>query len=147
VSAHSTADESETGGRFEKISGGFMSKISVNNTEHYNWGDACDGWHLLKQENLSIIHEKMPPHTMEVRHYHVFSSQFFFILSGQAVMEKDGQEFTLCPHQGMEIPAGTPHHIRNESEVPVEFLVTSQPPAHGDRVVLKKVKSISHVTL
>ncbi|MBY6036444.1 cupin domain-containing protein [Fictibacillus nanhaiensis] len=124
-----------------------MAKISVMNAEHYQWGDACDGWHLLKQDDLSIIHEKMPPHSSEVRHYHVFSRQFFFLLSGEAIIEKDGEEWTLYPQQGIEIPAGTPHQIRNECNEPVEFIVTSQPPAHGDRVVVKKVKSISHVTL
>lgn len=124
-----------------------MSKISTLNAEHYHWGDACDGWHLLKQDNLSIIHEKMPPQTAEVRHYHVFSHQFFFLLNGELVIEKDGEETTIHPHQGIEIPAGIPHQVRNESQMPAEFLVTSQPPAHGDRVVVKKVKSISHVTL
>ncbi|GGB59627.1 cupin domain-containing protein [Fictibacillus barbaricus] len=124
-----------------------MSKISTLNAEHYHWGDACDGWHLLKQDNLSIIHEKMPPQSAEVRHYHVFSHQFFFLLNGELVIEKDGEETTIHPHQGIAIPAGIPHQVRNESQMPAEFLVTSQPPAHGDRVVVKKVKSISHVTL
>jgi mannose-6-phosphate isomerase-like protein (cupin superfamily) len=147
MSAYSTADESETGGRFEEIIGGCMSKISTLNAEHYQWGDSCDGWHLLKQDDLSIIHEKMPPHSAEVRHYHVFARQFFFLLSGEIVIEKDGEECILFAHQGIEIPAGTSHQVRNESSFPAEFLVTSQPPAHGDRVVVKKVKSISHVTL
>ncbi|KZE69427.1 cupin [Fictibacillus phosphorivorans] len=124
-----------------------MSKISTLNAEHYKWGDACDGWHLLKQDDLSIIHEKMPPQSAEVRHYHVFSRQFFFILNGELLIEKDGEEIQLGVHQGIEIPAGTSHQIRNESAHPAEFLVTSQPPAHGDRVVVKKVKSISTVTL
>jgi mannose-6-phosphate isomerase-like protein (cupin superfamily) len=147
MSAYGPADESKTGGRFEEIIGGHMSKISTLNAEHYQWGDACEGWHLLKQDDLSIKHEKMPPQTAEIRHYHVFSRQFFFLLNGELVIEKDGVETRLCPHQGIEIPAGTPHQVRNESSMPVEFLVTSQPPAHGDRLVVKKVKSISHVTL
>jgi mannose-6-phosphate isomerase-like protein (cupin superfamily) len=124
-----------------------MTNINVNNAEHDKGGDACESLHLLKQKELSIIHEKMPPHTAEVRHYHVFSRQFFFLLSGRAVIEKDGEEYILTEHHGMEIPPGAPHQIRNESEEPIEFLVTSQPPAFGDRVVLKRVKSISHVTL
>jgi mannose-6-phosphate isomerase-like protein (cupin superfamily) len=147
MSVFGTADESEPEGRFEVIIGGCMSKITTLNAKHYQWGDACDGWHLLKEDSLSIIHEKMPPHTAEVRHYHVFSKQFFFMLSGEIVVEKEGEECILYPHQGIEIPAGTTHQIRNEGNAPAEFLVTSQPPAHGDRVVVKKVKSISHVTL
>jgi mannose-6-phosphate isomerase-like protein (cupin superfamily) len=124
-----------------------MSKISAENAEHYQWGDACDGWFLLKRDDLSIILEKMPPQTSEVRHYHVFSKQFFFILKGEAVMEREGEEYILKANEGIEIPPGIPHQIRNESQHAVEFLVTSTPPAYGDRVVIKKVKTISYVTL
>jgi mannose-6-phosphate isomerase-like protein (cupin superfamily) len=124
-----------------------MSKINTENAEHYHWGDACDGWHLLKGDDLSIIHEKMPPLTSEVRHYHVFSRQFFYMLKGEAVMEREGIESLLRANEGIEIPPGVPHQIRNESNESIEFLVTSSPHAHGDRVVVKKVKSITYVTL
>ena len=36
---------------------------SIKNAEHYQWGNACDGWHLLKSETLSVIQEKMPAGT------------------------------------------------------------------------------------
>jgi mannose-6-phosphate isomerase-like protein (cupin superfamily) len=124
-----------------------MLKISTENAEHYQWGEACDGWHLLKGDDLSIIHEKMPPKTSEVRHYHEFSKQFFYALKGEAVMEHDGEECVLKANEGMEIKPGVPHQIRNESNDSVEFLVMSSPPSHGDRVVVKKVKSIMYVTL
>lgn len=51
--------------------------ISKDNAEHYVWGNNCDGWHLLKRQDLSIIHEHMPPATAETRHFHVQSRQFF----------------------------------------------------------------------
>lgn len=35
-------------------------KISKANAEHYLWGGDCDGWHLVKNQNLSVIHERMP---------------------------------------------------------------------------------------
>lgn len=69
--------------------------ISKQNAEHYIWGDQCDGWHLVKEEQLSIIHERMPADTAEVRHYHEQSRQFFFVLSGTATLEVDGVEYTL----------------------------------------------------
>ncbi|GLI08987.1 hypothetical protein YDYSG_50190 [Paenibacillus tyrfis] len=52
-------------------------KISKANAPHYNWGDQCDGWHLVRQPELSVIHERMPPHTAEVRHYHKQARQLF----------------------------------------------------------------------
>ena len=35
--------------------------ISRDNAEHYRWGHECDGWHLVKDKNLSVIEEFMPP--------------------------------------------------------------------------------------
>lgn len=65
-------------------------KISKSNAEHYIWGDNCDGWYLVNNNDLSIIHERMPQNTLEVRHYHNHSQQFFFVLSGTATLEVDG---------------------------------------------------------
>ena len=42
----------------------------VSNAEHYTWGDACDGWHLLRDPTLSVIRERVPPSAGEVKHYH-----------------------------------------------------------------------------
>jgi mannose-6-phosphate isomerase-like protein (cupin superfamily) len=107
---------------------------SRENAPHYVWGDNCDGWHLLQESNLSVIEERMPPGTSEVRHFHRNAQQFFFILSGQATMEANGEEILLLAGQGLAIPPGTRHQLRNLSAEPVRFLVISQPPSHGDRV-------------
>src|SRR5690242_790078 len=88
---------------------------------HYLWGDGCDGWHLVKHAQLSVIEERMPPGTAEVRHYHNTAQQFFYILSGEAVMEVEGEAVTLARGDGLHIPPGTPHRIRNVSDAPAEF--------------------------
>jgi len=111
-------------------------KISKENGEHYQWGDNCDGWHLLQERSLSIIHERMPPGTEEVRHYHQEAGQFFFNLIGTTTIEMDGNRFELKPFEGLEIPKQTPHQVFNRSDSDIEFLVISQPPTKGDRVVL-----------
>ncbi len=108
--------------------------ISKADAEHYIWGESCDGWHLVKQPSLSVIHERMPAGTSEVRHYHQQARQFFFVLVGEASLEVDGKVETLHPHQGVEVPPGVPHQMRNQSASDIEFLVISQPPSHGDRV-------------
>ncbi|MGE7947412.1 hypothetical protein [Lysinibacillus sp. NPDC093688] len=43
-------------------------KISKQYAEHYRWGDQCDDWHLVKNKDLSIIHECMATKTVEVNH-------------------------------------------------------------------------------
>ncbi|MBU2713548.1 cupin domain-containing protein [Zooshikella harenae] len=57
-----------------------MSTVSTENAEHYIWGSLCDGWHLAKSPNLSVIQERVPPNSSKVRHYHQKSEQFFRIL-------------------------------------------------------------------
>jgi mannose-6-phosphate isomerase-like protein (cupin superfamily) len=109
-------------------------KISRHTAEHYIWGDYCDGWHLVKTKGLSIIHERMPPFTKEVRHYHSAARQFFFVLEGQAVLELDGERIMIQPHEGVEVPPLAPHQMMNESNTDVEFLVISQPESRGDRI-------------
>jgi mannose-6-phosphate isomerase-like protein (cupin superfamily) len=111
-------------------------KISKLQAEHYIWGDHCDGWHLVKNQELSIIHERMPAGTSEVRHYHTRSLQFFFVLSGTATIEMNGEECILYPQEGIEVPPLTPHQVLNRSNTETEFLVISQPTSKGDRVLV-----------
>ena len=54
--------------------------ISVQNAEHYVWGEVCDGWHLLQREGMSIIQERVPAGASEVMHHHEVARQFFYIL-------------------------------------------------------------------
>ena len=111
------------------------SPISKESAEHYVWGNHCDGWHLLKNSSLSVIQERMSSGTTEVRHYHHRAQQFFYILSGQAVMELAGRSVTLAAGHGLWIPVGTRHQMKNESSEDLHFLVISQPPSHGDRQI------------
>ena len=107
--------------------------ISVETAAHYVWGDACDGWHLLRSPDLSVIQERMPPGTSEVRHRHARARQFFYVLRGQLTLECAGGLHRLAAGHGLEIDPSVPHEARNESASPVDFLVVSQPPSHGDR--------------
>jgi mannose-6-phosphate isomerase-like protein (cupin superfamily) len=111
-----------------------MTPISKETAEHYTWGDACDGWHLLRTPTLSIIEERMPPATSERLHYHVHSRQLFYVLAGELTLTLDGKTHVLLANQALEIPPGQPHQALNQSTTDVRFLVTSQPPSHGDRI-------------
>jgi mannose-6-phosphate isomerase-like protein (cupin superfamily) len=112
--------------------------VNRANTEHYVWGSNCDGWHLLKDAALSVIEEQMAPGTTEILHFHERSRQFFVVLAGEAVMELDGNETRLAARDGLQIRPRTLHRIRNESQDPLQFLVISQPPSHGDRVTARR---------
>ena len=106
------------------------------NSEHYQWGAACDGWHLHQSDTLSIIQEKMPPGTSENLHYHEKAKQFFFILKGEATFEVEKETYQVREGQGIHIPPMKKHRILNHTDKPLEFTVTSEPTSHGDRIDL-----------
>ncbi|WP_106766279.1 cupin domain-containing protein [Paenibacillus faecalis] len=110
--------------------------ISRNNAEHYIWGDKCDGWRLIDEEERSIIHERMPIGTSEVRHFHKRSTQFFFMLSGTMTIEVEGMEYILKEHEGIEVKPYRAHQVFNKSDKDIEFLVISQPNTMNDRIIV-----------
>lgn len=111
-----------------------MAIISTKNGKHYVWGDNYDGWHLAASENLSVIQERVPSGSSEVRHLHNKSEQFFFIISGIATLEVAGVAYVIQRNEGFHVPAGVPHTLSNEHEADIVLLVISTPPSHGDRL-------------
>lgn len=108
--------------------------IDEDSAPHYAWGDGCDGWHLVRTPELSVIRERMPPGTSEVRHHHARARQFFFVLAGRLEIEVGGEVVPLSARQGLEIAPGVAHQVSNHASEAAEFLVVSQPPSHGDRI-------------
>ncbi len=113
-------------------------KINKTTSEQYNWGADCIGWHLVKSEGLSVIEEAMPEGSEEVYHFHNFSQQFFYILSGRAnfEIEKDGEieVHEIRAGEGIHVLPGVKHKIKNTYPVILEFIVISQPTTRGDRI-------------
>jgi mannose-6-phosphate isomerase-like protein (cupin superfamily) len=108
--------------------------VSIENEEHYIWGEVNDGWHLLKRDDMSVIQERVPAGGAEVMHYHNVARQFFYILDGQGTMVFEDREVTLNKGQGLEIPPQVKHQFKNQSVADVYFLVISVPSTRGDRV-------------
>src|SRR5271168_2391536 len=100
--------------------------IRTADAEHYTWGGPngtdCDGWHLVRTAELSVIEESMPAGASEVRHHHVRARQFFYVLAGELTIEIDGSEILLRASEGVEIGPGLSHQAINRSGAPVRFL-------------------------
>lgn len=111
-----------------------MTIVSIKNGKHYVWGGNCDGWHLASSNNLSVIQERVPKGSSEIRHFHNKAEQFFYVLSGIATLEVDGVVHVIHPSEGFHVPAGVAHSLSNENETVLEFLVISTPPSHGDKM-------------
>lgn len=108
-------------------------KKSKANSEHYNWGDNCSGWHLINTQSLSVIEELMPPNTKELKHYHSKSQQFFRVLRGKAIFEIENDIVEVESGEGIHILPNIKHRIRNDQNEDLEFIVISEPTTRGDR--------------
>jgi len=113
-----------------------LSISDKNNSEKYSWGDGCLGWRLMNCEDLSVIEEEVPAGKFERRHYHIEGRQFFYILSGHAVMEVEGVEYKISTGQGVAIEPGKKHQFKNVYDEPVKFIVVTAPKKAGDRIDL-----------
>jgi mannose-6-phosphate isomerase-like protein (cupin superfamily) len=111
-------------------------RAADSDAEHYTWGPSgnSDAWYLVRTPELHIIEELMPPGASETAHHHVHARQFFYVLAGELTLVLSHQPHTLRPHEGLEIAPGEVHRAINRGAEPVRFLVTSQPPSHGDRI-------------
>jgi len=109
---------------------------SIENAEHYIWSGNCDGWHLLKRDDISVIQERVPAGGSEVMHYHERARQFFYVLEGEGTMTFEDREIILQKGQGLEILPLTRHQFKNNSQADVHFLVISTPSTRGDRINL-----------
>ena len=108
--------------------------ISIENTDHYIWGEVCDGWRLLQRDDLGVIQEHVPAGAAEVMHYHNSARQFFYILEGEGMMIFEDHEVILREGQGIEIEPQVKHQFKNQSNASVHFLVISVPSTRGDRI-------------
>jgi mannose-6-phosphate isomerase-like protein (cupin superfamily) len=108
--------------------------ISIENAEHYLWGESSDGWHLLKRDDMSIIQERVPAGGAEVMHHHTKARQFFYILQGEGTMVFEDHQLAMNKGEGIEIPPMVKHQFRNQSNADVQFLVISVPTTREDRV-------------
>jgi len=104
------------------------------NTEHYFWGNKCEGFHLVKTDDLSIIQEIMPPNTTEKLHFHKNSQQFFYILKGIATFEIENEIFIVKNGNSIHLLQNIKHKISNLESKELKFLVISQPTTRDDRI-------------
>lgn len=107
--------------------------VDRSTAEHYVWGGNCDGWRHLARQDLSVIQERIPPGSAEIRHLHRKARQLFFVLAGMLDIELEGRIRRLSPEQSLEIPPGSAHRVANTSGADVWFLVVSSPTTKDDR--------------
>jgi mannose-6-phosphate isomerase-like protein (cupin superfamily) len=110
-----------------------INVMSKQTAPSSTWGDNCQGWTLVAAERLHMMQERMPPQTNEIRHVHDHTHQFYYMLTGEALVQVADQTELLRAGEGVQIPPGAPHQLRNPSHTTLEFLVVSSAPPRNDR--------------
>jgi mannose-6-phosphate isomerase-like protein (cupin superfamily)/N-acetylglutamate synthase-like GNAT family acetyltransferase len=110
-----------------------MNSLKIN-PEHYFWGEQCEGWHLLKSKSLSVIEEKMPPYTREELHCHRYAQQLFYVLSGEANFEINGEIAIIHKGESILIKPKLLHRIFNNNNDELSFILISEPAVGDDRI-------------
>ncbi|MFA6276644.1 MAG: cupin domain-containing protein [Pedobacter sp.] len=108
-----------------------LSKENCSN--HYKWGDNCDGWNFVSKADAAIKQELMPAQTAEKLHFHTYAEQFFYILKGQATFLIENETVLVNANKGLQIKAGDKHKISNETDQDLEFILFSYPSTQNDR--------------
>ena len=119
------------------------ASVSRETAEHYRWGNDCDGWHLVKDANLSVIEELLPSGAMRSPSLSQKAQQFFYILSGEVMMEVEGQtrcfalaaESTSCPEPaiGSAIPPRVPRVFSSSRSRPATAIASQNDCAQRKR--------------
>lgn len=71
--------------------------------------------------SLTIGLSTFEPHSVIPLHTHNVE-EAITILEGEAVAIIDGKEYSVRPNDTTFVPAGTPHHFRNDSSAKMRFL-------------------------
>lgn len=107
---------------------------SMSSTPQFIWGDGNRGWHYKSDGDFCVTRETIKPGTSEVKHYHVHSEQFFYVVSGELVVVIEGVKSTLTSDQGIVVRPGHKHSVHNKSDLVTHFLIISSSQISGDRV-------------
>jgi len=79
------------------------------------------------------MEEQMAAGTQKLRHLHPNTTQFYYVLDGKALVEVGNASVAGGAGQAIEIGAGDPHQVRNETDAAVRLLVISSGSPRDDR--------------
>ena len=84
----------------------------------------------------SLAEATLPPGAGTEAHRHPRTEEIYYILRGVGRMTIEGEQQEVGPGDGILIPPGTRHTIRNTGAEPLVFLCCCAPPyAHEDTVI------------
>lgn len=86
--------------------------------------------------NQSLAEATVPLGATTDMHYHPKAEEIYYVLEGTGLMRLGEEESFVRPGDAIAIPPGTPHNIRNDSEIPLRFLCCCAPAYEHEDTVL-----------
>lgn len=87
--------------------------------------------------NQSLAEAILPPGAETEEHLHPRTEEIYYVLRGRGLMSLEGERREVGPGDGILIPTGTRHKIRNIGQEPLVFLCCCAPPySHEDTVLV-----------
>ena len=86
--------------------------------------------------NQSLAEATLPPGAETEEHSHPRTEEIYYLLRGRGLMVLEGEGREVRPGDGILIPPGTRHRIRNIGLEPLVFLCCCAPPySHQDTIL------------
>ena len=82
---------------------------------------------LMPAENQSLAEATLAPGQQTQRHYHAGSEELYYLVSGEGVMEIDGERSPVGPGDAILIPPGAWHQITATGSTELRFLCCCSP--------------------
>lgn len=87
--------------------------------------------------NQSLAEATVPVGTETDEHYHPRTEEIYYVLGGRGLMTLGDERREVGPGDGILIPQGTRHRIRNIAEAPLVILCCCAPPySHQDTILV-----------
>jgi len=87
--------------------------------------------------NQSLAEATLPPGAETEEHLHPRTEEIYYVLRGRGLMSLEGERREVGPGDGILIPTGTRHKIRNIGQEPLVFLCCCAPPySHEDTALM-----------
>jgi len=118
-----------------------MDVVNRNATEAFVTKDTSVIREILAPRNSVIARQSLaeatlPPGATTQAHYHPKTEEIYYLLSGQGVMRLGQEERAVGPGDGIAIPPGSPHQIRNTGTTDLVFLCCCVPAYEHDDTIL-----------
>jgi 2-phosphoglycolate phosphatase len=84
-------------------------------------------------KNVTLAEATLKPGMATIEHVHKRSEEIYYFLSGAGIMKINGKKFAIKPGDGVLIPPGSRHKLKNTGRREIKFLCACAPPySHSD---------------